>query len=101
MIAQGDLDMVIICLLVGAALAQRFKVFALIPAIAVASSVVAMARFGEGATFWQTLGSVVIDVTALQMGYLAGTGIHYFAHSAHTKLGRARSLRSSVSPTAN
>lgn len=100
MIAHSDLSM-LICLLVGAALAQRCKVFALVPAIAVAVTVLVVGGFGEGATFWQTLGSVLIDVTALQTGYLAGIGIHYFAHSAHIKSERAQSLRSWISRTVN
>lgn len=68
--------LLLICLLVGAVLAQRFKVLALILAMALALT--AAAGFAAGGTFPQILRAALVGTTSLQIGYLAGVGIRYF-----------------------
>lgn len=65
----------LICLLVGAVLGQKFRVFVLIPAIALAG--LATAGFAHAGTFWQILGMVLVATTSLQIGYFAGVGVRY------------------------
>lgn len=93
----------LIYLLVGALLGQRFKVLALVPAMALAFTLTAVVGFGRGGAFWQVLGSALIPIVGLQIGYLAGIWIHYLTASARKTLVRKRSFDPSISsrPTVN
>ncbi len=62
-------------LLIGALLGLRFKVFILVPAIFIGS----VATFGVAVThnisFWLTLLALIMEIAALQVGYIVGTVI--------------------------
>jgi len=73
--------LMLICLLVGAVLGQRFKVFVLIPAMMMALT--AAAVFAWFGTIWQSLFGATVAVFGLQVGYLAGIAIRYFTAAAH------------------
>ena len=81
----------LICLLVGALLAQRFKVFVLVPAIVLTGLVAGVHGYYDAASSWQIVGAVVADIVCLQIGYLAGAGIYHFiiarlANAMHRRL---------------
>jgi hypothetical protein len=65
----------IISLLIGMVLAQRFKVLALVPAMAVVILLAIGAEVARGAGFWPTALSAVLAMVSVQIGYLAGTAI--------------------------
>lgn len=89
--------LMMVCLLFGALLAQRCKVLALVPAIALVSLVTAIiGAKGEG-TFWHILGLIAVDIAALQVGYLAGLGMHYLVNARQLTAIRFRSVDSSMS----
>ena len=58
---------------VGAALGLRFKAFVLVPAIAVSSLGALAIGIGSGDSIWSSLLGMLSVVTALQIGYIAGT----------------------------
>jgi hypothetical protein len=86
----------LICLLVGAALGQRFKVMVLIPAMAVALTASALSAYAG--TFWQTLGAALLATSSLQIGYFAGVAIRYLVASARTSRTHVGHLTTSRSP---
>jgi hypothetical protein len=86
----------LICLLVGAVLGQRFKVMVLIPATAVALT--AAAAFAHAGTLWQNLGAVLLVTSSLQIGYFAGVAIRYLVASARTSRIYVGHLNTSRSP---
>jgi hypothetical protein len=61
-----------ISFLLGAALAWRFNVFVLIPAIAVSLAVIAAAGIGHGEGVWAIAGAMIGSAVCLQLGYLGG-----------------------------
>jgi len=81
----------LIYVLLGALLAQRFKVFVLVPVLTLAAVVAAVIGYHQQAGAWQIAGSSVLAVVGVQIGYLAGAGVNYFLAPilAHTTLGRA------------
>jgi hypothetical protein len=81
--------LLLICLLVGAVLGQRFKVIALIPALALA--ITATAGITHGGTFWQILGAAFAATTSLQIGYLAGAVIRLLMAASRASRKRAKS----------
>ena len=89
---------IIICLLLGVALGQRFKVLVLVPAIAlvvVFSIVVGVAR-ADG--YWPIALTAVVATVSLQIGYLLGIGMRYLLVGVRTNRAHATSFESS-SPT--
>jgi hypothetical protein len=86
----------LICLLVGAVLGGRFKVVALIPAMALVFT--ASAGFAHGGTFWQILGAVFVATTSLQIGYLAGAVIRLLLAASRASRIRAKSDTALPSP---
>jgi uncharacterized membrane protein len=76
-----------ISLLMGMVLAQRFKVLALVPAMAVVILLAIAAEFARGAGFWPTALSAVSAMVIVQIGYLAGTAIRSLL-----AIGQARKL---------
>jgi membrane protein DedA with SNARE-associated domain len=78
-------------LLVGALLAQRFRVFVLVPVLTLAALVAAVIGYHQGAGTWQLLGSSVLAIVCVQIGYLVGAGLNYFLAPilSHSALGRA------------
>lgn len=87
----------LVYLAVGALLAQRYKVFVLVPAIALTAALAVVIGIRQGETSWQILGFAVLDVTALQIGYLVGTGIQFLATSSHAISARRGSIRAWMS----
>src|SRR5277367_4961760 len=65
----------IISLLIGMVLAQRFKVFALVPAMAVVILLAIGAEVARDAGFWPTALSAVLAMVSVQIGYLAGMAV--------------------------
>lgn len=72
----------LICLIIGAALGQRFTVPVLIPAMAL--TVAVATAFAHAGTYWQILGTVLVAATTLQLGYFAGVGTRYLTAVART-----------------
>jgi hypothetical protein len=89
------LTLLLICLLVGAVLGQRFKLLALIPAVALALA--AAAGFTYSGKFWQILVAALTATTCLQIGYVAGVGIRYLTVAARITRRRG-SFAASISP---
>ena len=65
-------ELTIIGLLVGAAMALRFTVFALVPAIIFILAVIAMAGVVGGETVWLIVGAMAAVSLSIQFGYLGG-----------------------------
>jgi hypothetical protein len=65
----------IISLLIGMVLAQRFKVLALVPAMAVVILLAIAAEVARGAGFWPTALFAVLAMVSVQIGYLAGMAV--------------------------
>jgi len=86
----------LICLLFGAVLGQRFKVLVLIPAMVLA--VTSVAGLAHADTFWQIRGAGLVATTSLQIGYFAGVGIRFLIAAARTSQIHAGSPAASTSP---
>jgi hypothetical protein len=67
----------IIYMLIGALLAQRFKVLVLFPAITLTGLSSALVSYHSAVSSWQIVGTVIVDIICLQVGYLAGAGIYH------------------------
>ena len=77
---MGEFAMIstsIISLLVGATLAQRFKVVALLPAMAVVM-ILAAVTLGTPPTVWWFVKMAVAAAVCLQSGFFAGILVHHF-----------------------
>ena len=72
--------LLLVCLLVGAVLGQRFKVAVLIPSMAVTVAV----EFAYGGTFRQIIGATLVAAMSLQIGYFAGVSMRYLMAAART-----------------
>ena len=57
---------------IGVMLGLRFKVFVLIPGIAVSSITGLAMGIGRGDSIWSSLLVTLLAITALQIGYIAG-----------------------------
>jgi hypothetical protein len=72
-------------IIIGALLGQRFKVFILVPAIAIGSA----ATFGIGMahnnSLWSIVLTMVLAMSALQMGYLGGVIIRFVSAGARVR----------------
>jgi predicted Na+-dependent transporter len=79
----------IFSLLAGLALGQRFKVFVLVPAIALVLLVAISTSIAFAQGLWSATEVAVVSVVNLQIGYLAGTAIRWSLAAA-----RASRLRS-------
>ncbi len=89
------LIILLICLLFGAVLGQRYKILALVPAMALAIPVAAVLI---ASTFWQIVGVALLTATALQIGYIAGASIRYLVAGARTRQINASPLAASPPP---
>jgi hypothetical protein len=67
----------IISLLVGAVLAQRFKVMVLLPVAAAVLAVVTLTAFAQAHTAWWTVSMAATVISSVQLGYLIGLGLHF------------------------
>ena len=68
---------------VGAALGLRFKAFVLVPAIATTS--IGGLAVGIGDSVWSNLLATLSVITALQIGYVAGTIVNFGASTKADK----------------
>lgn len=91
----------LIYLLVGTLLGLRFKVLVLAPAVALAFALTTVVGIARGGASWHVLGSALIAVVGLQLGYLTGICIHYLTTAARKTLVRKRSFDPSISRTVN
>jgi hypothetical protein len=66
------LEIVIIHVLAGAALGLRFKVLILVPAVSLAMLFAVIVGVARGDMFWSIAIAMILVVTAIQVGYLAG-----------------------------
>ena len=64
-------------MLIGAMLGMRFKVFILVPAIVTGSAAILGIGTAYNNSLWSILLSMVLAITALQMGYLGGAIIRF------------------------
>jgi hypothetical protein len=70
---------------VGATLGLRFKVFVLIPGIAISSITGLAMGIGRGDSLWSSLLATLLAITALQVGYIAGTIVHFGVMGARAR----------------
>ena len=66
------LEIVIIHFLAGVALGLRFKVLILVPAVTLTMLFAAIVGVARGDMFWSIAIAMILLVTAIQVGYLAG-----------------------------
>ena len=71
------MTLVLICLMLGAVLGQRFRVLVLFPGMAVVWPITTAAEVVRGHSFVQIVLAVVVATVSLQVGYLGGIGIRY------------------------
>jgi hypothetical protein len=86
------LILAMISFLAGAVLGLRFKVLVLVPAIGLASAVVAVDGIGLQDGVWRVAGMIVVVATFLQLGYLGGS-ILQFVICAMRELARMETPR--------
>lgn len=72
----------IFSLLVGAVLAQRFKVVVLVPATVMVLATATGTGFVQAQSAWWTILLAVAGTASIQIGYLAGLGIRYFLEAS-------------------
>jgi putative Ca2+/H+ antiporter (TMEM165/GDT1 family) len=80
-----------ISLLIGAVLAQRFKVIVLIPAIAIFSGLAIIAAHADSA--WSIVLLAAATTTCLQIGYFVGIGVR---HALETRISSSSSSLTSA-----
>jgi hypothetical protein len=88
----------LVCLLIGALLGQRFKVFILVPAMVPAVALAVIVAEVHGAALWQILVTAFMAATSLQIGYLAGVGVRHFTMVERASRLRPRRLAAPESP---
>jgi len=66
---------IIICLLVGLVLGQRFKVLVLVPAIALVGVFSIAVGVTRADAYWPIVFMAVVATVCLQIGYLLGIGV--------------------------
>jgi hypothetical protein len=66
------LEIAIIYVLAGAVLGLRFKVLILAPAVTLTTLFAAIVGIKRGDMFWSIAIAMILGVTAIQVGYLAG-----------------------------
>jgi hypothetical protein len=87
---------VVISLLIGMVLGQRFKVLVLVPAIGLALIVTTVAGIARADSVWLIVVMTVAVTSSLQIGYLAGTGIRHLMAAARASRLRAGALGGSM-----
>jgi hypothetical protein len=87
---------VVLSLLVGMVLGQRFKVLVLVPAIGLALLVTIVAGIARADALWPIVLMSAAVIASLQLGYLAGTGIRHLIVAARASRLRAGTLGTSL-----
>jgi hypothetical protein len=90
--------LVLICLLTGMALGQRFKVLVLAPALALVVGLSIVVGVAHADPVWLIISIAVGAMVSLQIGYLLGTGIGVLLVGVRARRTHATHLGSS-SPT--
>jgi hypothetical protein len=85
----------LISLLTGMVLGQRFKVLAVVPAIAASSLVAIGFGIGHSEGLGRTVLLAALAVASLQIGYLVGVAIRYSLAAARTSGLRAAPIHAS------
>jgi hypothetical protein len=75
-------------ILIGALLGLRFKVLILVPAIVFSSAATLGIGMAHSSSVWLVAFAMVLAITALQMGYLAGAVIHFVIAGMRKELPR-------------
>ena len=88
----------LVCLLAGAVLGQRFKVFILFPAMVPALFFALVVAAMHGATVWGLVATALIAAASLQIGYLGGIGVRHLAVAERANRVRFRKPAVSGSP---
>jgi hypothetical protein len=89
----------LVCLLFGAVLGQRFRVFILLPAMLPAVAFATLVAASHSITAWQILAAAFQAAASLQIGYLAGVAIRYFLVAERASRLRPKRLAISASST--
>jgi hypothetical protein len=71
--------------LVGAALAQRFTIMVLLPAVATVLTLAVGIGVTNAYTFWSVVVTAATAATSMQIGYLIGMSIHGLLASASSR----------------
>ena len=79
--------------LVGAVLAQRFKIMVLIPAVATVLTLAVGLGVANAYTFWSIVVTAATAATSMQIGYLIGISIHDFLAAASSRSAPSTSAR--------
>lgn len=82
--------------LVGAALAQRFKIMVLIPAVATVLTLAVGIGVTNAYTFWSIVVTAATAATSMQIGYLIGMSIHGLLAAASSRSAPSTSARHSA-----
>jgi hypothetical protein len=70
------MELTVIGILVGIALGLRYKALILVPAITLAAIFALIVGLARADSFWSIVWTIVTVVSTVQLGYLAGIGIH-------------------------
>lgn len=70
-------SLIILSSLTGVVLGLRFKVLILVPAMVLVAAVTIGIGIAHGDGLWSLLLETVLTITALQVGYLGGTIVHF------------------------
>lgn len=89
------LPLAITATLVGAVLGLRFKVLVLLPAIAICLASIAAGSLALAIGPWRALTAMIVATIALQMGFLAGSGIRLFVAGGRSWAARQPSAAAS------
>jgi hypothetical protein len=89
---------VILSILVGAAIAQRFKVLALVPAIVVTLLFELVGTLASAHASWTTPLTAVTVIIGLQIGYLLGLAVRHLVLPTHADRPGTASPTSSLPP---
>jgi hypothetical protein len=82
--------------LVGAALAQRFKIMVLIPAVATVLTLAVGIGVTNAYTSWSIVVTAATAATSVQIGYLIGMSIHGLLAAASSRSAPSTSARHSA-----
>jgi len=86
------------CLLAGAVLGQRFKVFILLPAMVPAAVLAIVVAAVHGATVGRLSATALIAVASLQIGYMAGIVMRHIAVAERANRLRGLAVSRSLQP---
>ena len=92
------MPLVLISLLVGMVIAQRFKVLILFPAILLALVITIASGIALAKSSWMVATAAFVATVAVQIGYLLGAGIHHLMVVTRASRIRSGSMPSTLPP---